>query len=83
MLVHFSFIYLFIYLFIPCFQDDYALKWGCLYDLLRVIDMEKKLTGNETQIGGFDLVYHNGMVCFSPFHSFIYIYIYIGLQKKR
>ncbi len=37
-------------------QEDYDLKTKILNDMLTVVDMEKKLTGNEVHIGGFDLI---------------------------
>ena len=36
---------------------DYDMKFGLLDDLLTLLDMEKYLSGNELQIGGFDLLY--------------------------
>ena len=33
-----------------------------LDDMCDVVDMEKKLTGSENQVGGFDLIYNNGPV---------------------
>jgi len=42
--------------------QDHALKVGMLQDMIDVIDLEKKLSGSETQVGGFDLVYQNGPV---------------------
>lgn len=36
--------------------DDYKRKMSLLDDVLNVIDLEKKLTGNEKHIGGFDLI---------------------------
>ncbi|CAD8053008.1 unnamed protein product [Paramecium sonneborni] len=35
---------------------DFELKCGLLDDVFTIIDLEKVLTGNEEQIGGFDLV---------------------------
>ncbi|CAJ1449006.1 unnamed protein product, partial [Effrenium voratum] len=39
---------------------DYEMKYGLLDDLLTLLDIEKYLTGNELQIGGFDLLYKDG-----------------------
>eukprot|EP00438_Fugacium_kawagutii_P021386 Skav232433 [mRNA] locus=scaffold189:192919:197144:- [translate_table: standard] len=39
---------------------DYEMKYGLLDDLLTLLDFEKYLTGNELQIGGFDLLYKDG-----------------------
>ena len=49
-------------------KQDYNLKFSLLNDLFTVIDMEGKLTGNELQIGGWDLIYKNGLV--RPFPQF-------------
>ena len=38
--------------------DDYRLKFGLLDDMMTIVDMEKKLTGQEEHIGGFDLAYN-------------------------
>lgn len=38
-------------------KADYALKHDLLDDVLTVIDLEKRLSGKEDQIGGFDLIY--------------------------
>eukprot|EP00658_Telonema_sp_P-2_P054625 TRINITY_DN43458_c0_g1_i1.p1 TRINITY_DN43458_c0_g1~~TRINITY_DN43458_c0_g1_i1.p1 ORF type:complete len:461 (-),score=93.54 TRINITY_DN43458_c0_g1_i1:114-1496(-) len=43
-------------------EDDYALKFGLLDDLMTIIDMEGNLTGQEEHIGGFDLVYQGSSV---------------------
>eukprot|EP00033_Pygsuia_biforma_P002884 GCRY01003181.1.p1 GENE.GCRY01003181.1~~GCRY01003181.1.p1 ORF type:complete len:439 (-),score=70.47 GCRY01003181.1:32-1348(-) len=43
-------------------KDDYELKWGLLQDTFTIVDMERKLQGTETQVGGFDLVYNNKRV---------------------
>jgi tubulin polyglutamylase TTLL9 len=37
-------------------QDDYEMKHKLLEDMLHVVDMEKRLTGTEEHIGGFDLI---------------------------
>lgn len=39
---------------------DFELKCGLLDDVFTIIDVEKILTGNEEQIGGFDLIYKGG-----------------------
>lgn len=36
--------------------EDYKLKFDMLDDMLTIVDMENKLTGNEKHIGGFDLI---------------------------
>lgn len=36
--------------------SDYEMKTMLLDDTFSVLDMEKVLTGNEEQIGGFDLI---------------------------
>jgi len=43
-------------------KSDYALKFGLLEDMLAVVDMDHKLQGTETQVGGFDLVWYGGPV---------------------
>lgn len=42
-------------------DKDYDLKTGLLDDTLTVLDLEKYLTGTEKQLGGFDLLYKNGV----------------------
>lgn len=41
---------------------DFELKCGLLDDVFTIIDLEKILTGNEEQIGGFDLIFKGGPV---------------------
>ncbi|CAK73860.1 unnamed protein product (macronuclear) [Paramecium tetraurelia] len=41
---------------------DFELKCGLLDDVFTIIDVEKILTGNEEQIGGFDLIYKGGPI---------------------
>lgn len=41
--------------------QDYELKTGMLEDLLDIIDLEGKRTGNEENVGGFDLIYAQGV----------------------
>ncbi|KAJ8382824.1 hypothetical protein SKAU_G00036020 [Synaphobranchus kaupii] len=43
-------------------QQDYELKCRLLEDTLNVVDMEGRLTGRETQVGGFDLMWNDGPV---------------------
>lgn len=43
-------------------DSDYALKYGMLDDMLNIIDLEGNRTGDETSIGGFDLVWDNGPI---------------------
>merc|ERR1719263_986619 len=39
---------------------DYEMKFAVLDDTMTILDFEKYLSGNEVQIGGFDLLYKNG-----------------------
>mmetsp|Transcript_34447 Transcript_34447/g.75187 ORF Transcript_34447/g.75187 Transcript_34447/m.75187 type:complete len:501 (-) Transcript_34447:51-1553(-) len=39
---------------------DYDMKFALLDDTLTVLDFERYLSGSETQLGGFDLLYKNG-----------------------
>ncbi|XP_014671745.1 PREDICTED: probable tubulin polyglutamylase TTLL9 [Priapulus caudatus] len=43
-------------------KEDYELKYSLLYDCFSVIDLERRLTGNERRVGGFDLMWDNGPV---------------------
>ncbi|ETV74521.1 hypothetical protein H257_11044 [Aphanomyces astaci] len=42
--------------------QDYQLKCGMLNDMLDIIDLETKLKTKEDRVGGFDLVYRDGLV---------------------
>jgi len=40
--------------------DDYNMKYSMLNDVLDLVDMERRLSGDETSVGGFDLIYRGG-----------------------
>jgi len=61
-------------------KDDYNMKFRLLADMLNVMDMEKKLTGNEEQVGGFDLIYKTGFVKFD--HNCT-VTSYLGCHNNR
>eukprot|EP01083_Nonionella_stella_P223413 796242_1 len=50
--------------------EDYAMKFSLVDDCLAIVDMEDKLKGDEQQVGGFDLVYRNGLVKFDSHCQF-------------
>ncbi|ESO08032.1 hypothetical protein HELRODRAFT_75380 [Helobdella robusta] len=43
-------------------QEDYDLKFRMLDDVLNVIDLENRLTGNERNVGGFDMMWNDGPI---------------------
>jgi len=45
-------------------REDYNLKYALLIDTMEIVDLEGKYTGNECQIGGYDLIYRGGVVKF-------------------
>jgi len=60
---------------------DYDMKFGMLDDVLTLIDMEKYLNGDEMQIGGFDLLYRDG-VRFAPPQGSVFT-SYLGCHNNR
>lgn len=41
---------------------DYGLKYNLINDTIDVVDVERKLNGDEKHVGGFDLIWNNGPV---------------------
>jgi len=60
---------------------DYEMKFGMLDDALSVIDVEKNLSGTEYQVGGFDLLYRDG-VRFGPPEGSVFT-SYLGCANNR
>ncbi|XP_077370786.1 putative tubulin polyglutamylase TTLL9 [Festucalex cinctus] len=46
----------------PSNQEDYEMKYRLLNDTLNVVDMEGRLTGKETGVGGYELMWNDGPV---------------------
>jgi len=51
-------------------KEDFNLKYALLMDTMKVVDFEGKYTGNEGQIGGYDLIYRGGIVKFESQYVF-------------
>lgn len=49
----------------PSDREDYRLKFDLLDDVLTILDFERMLTGRETRVGGFDLLWDDGPVWIS------------------
>jgi len=62
-------------------MQDYDMKFGMLDDVLTLIDIEKYLGGHEQQIGGFDLLYREGMR-YSPPSGSVFT-SYLGCHNNR
>lgn len=60
---------------------DYDMKFGLLDDTMSVLDMEKYLSGNELQIGGFDLLYQDG-IRYGPPEASVFT-SYLGCANNR
>merc|ERR1711879_965441 len=58
-----------------------GMKFGMLDDVLTVLDLEKYLTGTEVQIGGFDLLYRDGLR-YAPPHGAVFS-SYLGCANNR
>ncbi|KAA0188107.1 putative tubulin polyglutamylase TTLL9 [Fasciolopsis buskii] len=43
-------------------REDYALKYNLLDDMLDIVDLEGRLTGEERRVGDFDLVWDDGPI---------------------
>ncbi|KAL8566330.1 putative tubulin polyglutamylase ttll9 [Nucella lapillus] len=43
-------------------KEDYDLKSGLLHDVLNVLDLENRLQGREKRVGGWDLLWDDGIV---------------------
>mmetsp|Transcript_31273 Transcript_31273/g.60949 ORF Transcript_31273/g.60949 Transcript_31273/m.60949 type:complete len:464 (+) Transcript_31273:28-1419(+) len=61
-------------------EEDFNLKFRLLDDTCNIIDMEKRLIGNEEQVGGFDLIYRTGFVKFD--HNCT-VTSYLGCHNNR
>ncbi|XP_061832390.1 probable tubulin polyglutamylase TTLL9 isoform X5 [Nerophis lumbriciformis] len=46
----------------PSSQEDYDMKYRMLEDTVNIVDMEKRLTGKEKRVGGYDLMWNDGPV---------------------
>jgi tubulin polyglutamylase TTLL9 len=43
-------------------ESDYEFKCGMLDDMLDVVDIEGRRSGQEEHVGGFDLIYRNRLI---------------------
>lgn len=56
------------------------MKFGLLSDMLTIVDLENQLTGEELQVGGFDLIYRD--VDITPPPQSVYT-TYLGCETNR
>jgi tubulin polyglutamylase TTLL9 len=61
-------------------EQDFELKVALLDDVFTIINMEKVTTGEEEQVGGFDLIWRNGPINVMP--NSIYG-TYLGCMNQR
>lgn len=61
--------------------QDYEMKYGMLDDTMSIIDTEKYLSGSEVQVGGFDLLYRDGIRYSPPLAS--EVQSYLGCANNR
>ncbi|KAE9552355.1 hypothetical protein FO519_004438 [Halicephalobus sp. NKZ332] len=50
----------------PSSQDDFEMKFRVLNHMLDVLDLDKVRIGNETTVGGFDLLVKNNEILYKP-----------------
>nr|XP_057940995.1 probable tubulin polyglutamylase TTLL9 isoform X3 [Doryrhamphus excisus] len=43
-------------------QEDYDMKYRLLEDTVNIVDIERRLTGKEKRVGGYDLMWNDGPV---------------------
>jgi len=60
---------------------DYEMKFGLLDDVMTILDMEEYLSGTELQIGGFDLLYRDGLR-YAPPEGSVFT-SYLGCANNR
>uniref|UniRef100_A0A0N4Z3I1 Tubulin--tyrosine ligase-like protein 9 n=1 Tax=Parastrongyloides trichosuri TaxID=131310 RepID=A0A0N4Z3I1_PARTI len=53
----------------PSSQDDFEMKYRVLNHMLDVLDFEKNLNGNETSVGGFDLLVKNNEIIYKSSYT--------------
>ncbi|XP_066581602.1 probable tubulin polyglutamylase TTLL9 [Prorops nasuta] len=46
-------------------SEDYRLKFDLLDDVLNILDLEARLSGRESRVGGFDLLWEDGPVFYT------------------